>query len=279
MAGSPGRSRGRPKAFHDKSEGSIIQSLDRAMEVLETVASGTGMSLTEIANSASQSPATCYRILTTLRKHRMVEFDEVNQLWHVGLQAFRIGSSFLGRSRILEISRPIMQGLMSATGETANLAILDRSEVVFISQVETHETIRAFFRPGTRGPGHASGIGKAIMAYLPHDHAAKLIPATLESFTPLTFTNRESFLRELSSIRLTGFAVDNEERTLGMRCIAAPIFNAWGEPIAGVSLSGPSVRVRTEFDRQFGQLVREAADEITVATGGTLPAPLPLATG
>jgi IclR family acetate operon transcriptional repressor len=161
------RHRGRPKAFNDKSQDAIIQSLDRAMEVLKTVASGAGMSLTHIAEAGGQSAPTCYRILTTLKKHRIVEFDETSQLWHIGLEGFRIGMNFVGRTRIAEQSRPVMQRIMSETGETANLAILDRGEVTFISQVETHEPIRAFFRPGTRGPCHASGIGKAIMAFLP----------------------------------------------------------------------------------------------------------------
>ncbi|MXN66523.1 helix-turn-helix domain-containing protein [Stappia sp. GBMRC 2046] len=265
------RTRGRPKAFHDKSQGAIIQSLDRALDVLKIVASGSGMSLTEIARAGDQSQATCYRILTTLSKHRIVEFDETSQLWHIGLEAFRIGMSFLGRTRLAERSRPVMQRIMNETGETANLAILDRSEVIFVSQIETHEPIRAFFRPGTRGPGHASGIGKAILAFLPEEQVRKLMAEDLPRFTDTTITAREDFMAELAEIRSRGFAVDNEERTEGMRCIAAPVFNAYGEAVAGVSLSGPSVRVRPGRDLEFGALIRRAADEITRSTGGILP--------
>jgi IclR family acetate operon transcriptional repressor len=264
------KQRGRPKAFHDKSQDAIIQSLDRAMEVLKTVASGNGMSLTRIAEAGGQSAPTCYRILTTLKKHRIVEFDETNQLWHIGLEAFRIGMSFVGRTRIAEQSRPVMQRIMNETGETANLAILDRGEVIYLSQVETHEPIRAFFRPGTRGPGHASGIGKAIMAFLPEDRARASLPDDLPRYTANTITTRGVFMAELAAIRRRGFAIDNEERTEGMRCIAAPVFNAYGEPVAGVSLSGPSVRVKPERDAEFGALVKHAADEITRATGGVV---------
>ncbi len=262
--------RGRPKAFHDKSQDAIIQSLDRAMEVLKTVASSNGMSLTRIAEAGGQSAPTCYRILTTLKKHRIVEFDETNQLWHIGLETFRIGMSFVGRTRIAEQSRPVMQRIMSETGETANLAILDRGEVIYISQVETHEPIRAFFRPGTRGPGHASGIGKAIMAFLPEDRARASLPDELPRYTANAITTREAFMAELAAIRRRGFAIDNEERTEGMRCIAAPVFNAYGEPVAGVSLSGPSVRVKPERDAEFGALIKHAADEITRTTGGVV---------
>lgn len=272
MTLTPPRPRGRPKAFHDKTQDSIIQSLDRAIEVLQIVSKGNGLSLTEIAESGGQSASTCYRILTTLRKHGIVEFDERNQLWNVGIEAFRIGSNFLGRTQLVEQSRSVMQSIMNETGETANLAILDHHEVVFVSQVETHEPIRAFFRPGTRGPGHASGIGKAIMAFLPPHQVRALIPDELKGYTLTTITQGEALMAELRAIRRRGYSIDNEERTEGMRCIAAPIFNAHGEAIAGVSLSGPSVRVRPERDNAFGILIREAADSITRATGGVVPA-------
>ncbi|MCX7889468.1 MAG: IclR family transcriptional regulator [Rhodobacteraceae bacterium] len=265
------RSRGRPKAFHDRTAAAVIQSLDRAVGVLRVVAGGTGLSLTEVAQAAGQSPATCYRILTTLRRHGIVEFEEAGQLWRIGPEAFRIGSAFLGRTRMSELSRPVMQRIMAETGETANLAILDGTEVMFVSQVETNEPIRAFFRPGTRGPGHASGIGKAIMAWLPAARLEGLLGGTLERFTPRTRATAEALREDLAAIRVRGWAVDDEERTEGMRCIAAPVFNQWGEPVAGISVSGPAVRMRPVRDEATGRLVRAAADEITRATGGVVP--------
>ncbi|PLX37577.1 MAG: IclR family transcriptional regulator [Hyphomicrobiales bacterium] len=266
------RPRGCPKAFHDKSESATIQSLDRAMTVLKVVAEGSGMSLSEIAAVGDDSPATVYRILTTLKKHAIVEFDETSQLWHVGAGAFRIGSSFLRRTRLIEQSRRVMERIMGESGETANLAIIDRGEVIFISQVETHEPIRAFFRPGTRGPVHASGIGKAIMAYRSAEHIhATLSGHKLERFTSHTLADEAALVTELDETRARGWSVDDEERTNGMRCIAAPIFNQFGEAIAGISISGPTVRMTKEKDAGFGHLVRAAADEITKAIGGVMP--------
>ncbi len=264
-----GRARGRPRAFNTKTGDNLVQSLDRALVVLKTVAAGGGLSLTEIAEQAGQSPSTAYRLLLTLQKHDMVEFDEQAQLWHTGIEAFRIGSSFLGRTRLVEQARPVMQRLMTTTGETANLAIIDREEVVFISQVETHEPIRAFFRPGTRGPVHASGIGKALLAFLPDGKAAALIDGRpLDAFTPGTITDPDLLRKELRLTRERGWSVDDEERTLGMRCIASPIFDQFGEAIAGVSLSGPTVRVGRHRDAEFGELVSAAAADITRAIGG-----------
>lgn len=272
MAMQVSRSRGRPRSFNDTSSATVIQSLDKAMGVLHIVANGSGMSLTEIAEAAGQPPSSVYRMLITLQRHAIVEFDETSQLWHVGAAAFRIGSAFLRRTSIVEQSRTHMQDLMLATGETANLAIADRGEIIFVSQVESHEPIRAFFRPGTRGPIHASGIGKALLAYLPEPRIdAVLERAELTAFTPNTITSRSTLSAELQKIRTCGWSIDDEERNTGMRCIAAPIFNAFGDAVAGISVSGPAVRVAPERDMTFGKYVRDAADNITRAVGGTPP--------
>lgn len=266
------RKRGRPRSFNDTSEKTVIQSLDRAMLLLKVVAGGSGMSLTEIAEASGQSASTAYRVLITLQRHGMVEFDEVNQLWHVGVEAFRVGSVFLGRTSLVEQSRGIMQSVVAQTGETANLAIVDGAEVVFLSQVETNEPIRAFFRPGTRGPVHTSGIGKALLAFFPQQRIDEILKQTeLKAFTDKTITDEAALVAELARIRGLGWSVDDEERNFGMRCIAAPIFNSFGEAIAGLSISGPSVRVAPDHDVRLGQLIKAAAHEVTRAVGGRLP--------
>ena len=272
MDGVEKRSRGRPKAFHPNPEQTTVQALDRAIGVLKVLAGGEGMSLTELAEASGQAPATVYRVLSTFQAHGMVEVQPATQLWFIGQEAFRIGSVFLGRTSLVEQARVVMRELMVDTGETANLAISDGGQVVFLSQVETHEPIRAFFRPGTRGPIHASGIGKALLAYEPVTRVARIVrDQGLPAFTERTITDPERLAGELAAIRAQGWAVDDEEHTEGMRCIAAPIFNEFREAVAGVSISGPVVRMNRERGRDFGARVREAADRITEAIGGTAP--------
>ncbi|MFV2003034.1 MAG: HTH-type transcriptional regulator BhcR [Paracoccaceae bacterium] len=266
------RQRGRPRGFSSNPESNRIQSLDRALNILRVLADGEGLSLTEVAEASGQAPATTYRVLTTFQLHQMVEFQKDRQLWHVGPEAFRIGSAFLKRTDIVERARPVMRELMLETGETANLAIADGAEVVFLSQVESHEHIRAFFRPGTRGPIHASGIGKALMAYFPDAMVERMLSRHgLEAFTGKTLIRRDDLLRDLAAIRQRGWSIDDEERTSGMRCIAAPIFNAYGEAVAGISISGPTVRLPDAGSTRLGQLVLAAADRITAASGGQRP--------
>ena len=165
-----------------------------------------------------------------------------------------------------------MHGLMEETGETANLGVAEEDCVVFVSQVETHQAIRAFFRPGTRSPFHASGIGKAIMAGLSEMRVAAIVRRTgLEAFTEQTRSDVASLIEDLRAIQVRGFSVDDEERHPGMRCVAAAFFNEFGEPIGGISVSGPTVRVTPETVPRLGALVREAADAITGSIGGRLP--------
>ena len=272
METSQKRTRGRPRAFSPAPEQTTVQALDRALSILKVLADGEGMSLTELAEAAGQAPATVYRVLSTFEAHGIVEVQPSTQLWFVGQEAFRIGSAFLGRTSLVEQARVVMRELMAATGETANLAIADGGQVVFISQVETHEPIRAFFRPGTRGPIHASGIGKALLAQYADARVEAIVrDQGLAAFTARTITDRDRLGADLAAIRARGWAVDDEERTEGMRCIAAPIFNEFREAVAGVSISGPTVRMRDERSAEFGALVRAAADRITRSIGGVAP--------
>lgn len=266
------RQRGRPRAFNADPAATTIQSLDRALSILDVLASGEGMSLTELSEAAGQAPPTVYRVLSTFAAHGMVEHDGASQLWFIGQSAFRIGSAFLGRTSLVEESRAVMRDLMSATGETANLAIADGGQVIFVSQVETHEPIRAYFRPGTSGPIHASGIGKALMAYYSADRIDRIVrDQGLSAFTPRTITDRGRLAEALAAIRARGWAVDDEERTPGMRCIAAPIFNEFREAVAGVSISGPTNRMPDDREAGLGAQVRAAADRITGSIGGAAP--------
>lgn len=271
MAESP-RPRGRPRSFHDKTGQNTVQSLDRALGLLDLLAAGPGLTLSELALQAGQSPATVYRALVTLQSHGMVEQEEPGQIWHIGSGAFRVGSAFLRRTKVVERARRPMDELMRATGETANLGVESGDEVLFLSQVETHEAIRAFFPPGTKGPMHVSGIGKALLAWYPPDRVRGITARRgLPGFTGRSLTSAEALTADLAATRARGFAIDDQERAEGMRCIAAPIFNAHGEPVAGLSVSGPAFRMGLEGAGAIGARVRAAADSVTEATGGQRP--------
>lgn len=269
------RKRGRPKSFNDQTDNTIVRSLDRGMLILGVLAERDGISLSELSERADQSSATVYRVLITLQAREMVEFEQHTQLWYIGAGAFRVGSVFLSRTNILQRSRPVMQNLMRLIGETANLGIERNDWVLFVSQVESSQTIRAFFPPGTRNPMHASGIGKTLLANFPKDRVQKIITEQgLERFTDKTITDPDQLIRELEKIKRRGFAVDDEERTEGMRCIAAPIFDTYGDPIAGLSISGPTFRIPQDATNKIGEIVSESAQAVTKDLGGQVLAKL-----
>ncbi len=263
------RPRGRPRDWDDKTAQNTIKSLDRAMEVFEYLSAAQGKPLSALATETGQSPATVYRILVTLEGRGLVEFDAEDQIWHIGPRAFVIGARFLRRTSLVDRARPILRKLMEATGETANLGIERGGMVLFLSQVETHESIRVFFPPGTLSPMHASGIGKALLAQMDEgrfDRWYRDNPP--ERFTPHTLLDRDALTDALAEIRSRGFSIDAEEKNLGMRCIAAPVFDMNREAIAGISVSGPTSRVAPEAMERLSRAVIAAAQDLTTAVGG-----------
>ena len=266
------RGRGRPRKSDGNSLQGPVQTLDRALHLLRLIAEQDGLPLSELSQQLDIPAPTAYRLLSTLQAHGVASFDEASQHWLVGVETFRMGSAFLHRTRVADMGRHLMQELMEACGETVNLAIEQDGDVVFVSQVESAEPIRAFFRPGTRGDIHASGIGKALLAEF-SDRRVRTIADSkgLQQFTEHTLTNIEALRTELATIREQGWSVDNEEKNLGMRCVAAPIYNEFGEAIAGVSVSGPTVRITQNKIAEFGPQVKDCAMQITESIGGSLP--------
>lgn len=264
----PRRALGRPRDWHDKTDQNIIKSLDRAIEVFEYLSQAQGKTLSALAQELEESPATVYRILVTLGAKSLVEFDADEQLWHIGPKAFVIGARFLRRTSLVERARPIMRRLMEATGETANLGVEREGGVLFLSQVETHASIRAFFPPGTMSPMHASGIGKALLAQMDEERLSRVLQGALQSFTVRTIISPNALRADLSAIRAKGYSLDDEERNEGMRCIAAAVFDASGEAVAGISVSGPTSRLGPDAVADFSPKVIDAARQLTAAIGG-----------
>jgi IclR family acetate operon transcriptional repressor len=266
------RRRGRPRREVPEAEDAPVQSLDRAIALLAAIAEADGLTLTDLAARAGLPLSTAHRMLQTLQRRGLAEFEAGTQLWCVGVETFRIGSAFLRRRKLVDRGREAMLTLAAESGETVNLAVAEEDGVVFVSQVETHEPIRAFFRPGSRAMFHCSGVGKAILAHRPADLvAATLKRSGLPRFTPTTLSTLPALLADLAAVRARGFAVDDEERNPGMRCVGAAIFNEHGEAVAGLSVSGPTVRMTPEAALRMGPLVRAAAEQVTRAVAGKLP--------
>jgi len=271
--------RGRPKGSGrwtaDSSGG--VQALDRALRLCAVVAEADGLTLTQIAERTELPASTVHRLLATLATHGFVEANAADQTWAIGVEAFRVGQAFSRRMKPIAAARPVMRDLMEETGETANLGIFEGGDAVFVAQVESREPIRAFFRAGERRAAHASGIGKALLATQAPDRVRRWLRGrVLEGFTARTITSAEALLEDLATIRARGFSIDDEERSPGMRCIAAAVFDETGEAVAALSISGPSQRLDRDGLERLGPVVRAAADRVTDAIGGRVPERRPI---
>ena len=250
-----------------------VQSLARALAILNRLAAAEeGATLTEVAQQVGLSPSTAHRLLTTLEGERYVHFDAERRLWSVGVQAFVAGSGFLKTRSLAAAARPHMRALMEDGGETVNLAVEDGGEAVYLAQVECRQMMRAFARPGGRVPLHCSSVGKALLSAMGEAELARVLHRHgLARLTVKTVTSGAALREDLRAARARGYAVDDEENAVGLRCVAAVVFNEAAEPVAAMSLSGPMARIPDERIPVLGELVRRKADAATAGLGGVLP--------
>jgi IclR family acetate operon transcriptional repressor len=254
---------------------SQVQSLTRGLSILECLARAEGgLTLTDVAQRVTLPASTTHRLLSTLEKMGYVYQAGDLGLWYVGLQAFAVGSSFLASRDFAQQSHAYMRRLMEQSGETANLAILDGTEAVFIDQVQCRETMRTIVKIGSRVPLHASGVGKAIFASLPDEQIDAILKVKgLPRITGNTITVPETMWATVRVIRQRGWSFDDEEHLLGTRCVAATIYDEHAETLGAISLAGPVSRLSDERIKQLGPIVAHIAEEITHRLGGRWPHP------
>ncbi len=252
-----------------------VQSLTRGLSILEALAETEGgLTLTDLAHRVQLPASTAHRLLSTLQRMGYVYQAGDLGLWYVGLQAFTVGSTFLANRDFVAQSHSYMRRLMEQAGETANLAILDGTEAVFIAQVQCHEMMRTLVKLGSRVPLHASGVGKAIFAALPDEQIDAILKVIgLPRITENTIVVPETMWAALRVIRQRGYSFDDEEHARSTRCVAASIFDEHAEPLGAISLAGPSSRLSDERIRQLGPIVAHTAEELTKKLGGKWPHP------
>ncbi|WP_051341173.1 IclR family transcriptional regulator domain-containing protein [Azospirillum halopraeferens] len=247
-----------------------VQSLQRALAILQTLAnSHDGLTLTELSQTVGLAPSTTHRLLTTLQQQQFARFDPIGNVWQVGVGAFTVGNAFVRTRDVALMARPVMRQLMEDSGETVNLYVEDGGEAMCLTQIECRQLMRAIARPGGRVKMHCSSVGKAILAWLPDRDVTKVLERHgLPAFTEHTIATPRGLRDDLARIRARGYAVDDEEHAVGMRCVAAPIFDEHGRPGAAISVSGPAARIDDGRLALVGSLVVEAARTVTHELGG-----------
>src|SRR5882672_11103593 len=251
-----------------------VQSVDRALQIIETLAEDDeGYRLSDLAVRTGLSTSTAHRLLTTLERRRVVQFDRTRSKWHVGARSFTVGATFVRRRNFTAQAVPYLRKLRDLTRETANLAVVDDEFIIVLTRMESREIMRSLTKVGGRVAMVASGVGKAVLAtYSDADVSAIIHHHGMPRLTEKSIVRPGDLFKELEKIRRQGFSIDDEEACMGLRCIAAVVYNDCGEPLAAISVSGMTSRLTDDRLPQLGQTVREVAAELTVALGGVMPA-------
>ncbi|WP_429323634.1 glyoxylate bypass operon transcriptional repressor IclR [Pantoea agglomerans] len=252
--------------------GGQVQSLTRGLTLLELIADSHGsVALTELAQQAGLPNSTTHRLLSTMQQQGFVRQVGDLGLWTIGAHAFVVGSSFLQSRNLLALVHPVLRSLMEQSGETVNLAVLDLSDhqAVIIDQVQCTQLMRMSAPIGGKLPMHASGAGKTFLAHLGDEQVTALLHQKgLHYYTPKTLMSPQSLKENLALVRKAGFSFDDEEHALGLRCVAAPIYDEHGEAFAALSISGPIARMTDDRITELGALVIREARQVTLAYSG-----------
>jgi DNA-binding IclR family transcriptional regulator len=221
-----------------------LQALDRAFGLLDLLASSAmPLGLAEIAGALELHKSTAHRFLMVLERHRVVERTRTGK-FRLGLRLCDFGSRAIEQYDLRDRAQVHLKTLVAQVEETAHLCILEKTHMVYIDKQEPERTIRMISRVGSSSPILCTAVGKAVLATMPRVRIEELLQSLpRERFTPRTMTSREALLKELERTSRRGYAVDDEEREEGVRCVGMAIVDGRGEAIAAVSVSGPSFRV------------------------------------
>lgn len=246
-----------------------IQSVDRALDILELyLASPEELSVKEISEAMGLSKSTAHGLIKTLEQRGYLKQNPGNMKYRLGLKLFSLGNVVAGQLDIRKIARPVIQRLVDNIRETVHLAVLSGDEVVYTEKVEGPGALRMYSQVGKRVLVHCTGVGKVILAYQDEETVERLLSReSLQALTPHTITDKAKLKAHLRKIRDQGYAIDNEEIELGLRCVAAPIHDHQGRVIASISCSGPTIRMSGEQLESKIQAMKEAAFEISRLLG------------
>jgi DNA-binding IclR family transcriptional regulator len=221
----------------------FVASLAKGLRILEVLAENGEMSVSRMAAHLDTSRAASHRFLTTLRDLGYVEKTEEGR-FRLSFKVLELGMKKLEGFEIRHTVYPFMQEISQAFGETVNLGHWDGNAIVHLDKVNSKEILRLDVGMGAAAPAYCTGLGKAVLAFLSdRELSAYLESMTLVAMSPKTIVSVDRLKAEIARIRRCGYAVDDEELSLGLRCVAAPIFDYTGKPNYALSISGPAQRM------------------------------------
>jgi len=222
-----------------------IKSIDKVLDLLEFLSlNEQETSITKISKELHMGLSTVHRILTTLKSRGYVIQNQQTAKYRLGIKLFELGCAVQSTKRLVEITKPYLKQLSQSTNETANLAILEGKEVIYLDTIESPEILRTEIMAGTRTPAHCTALGKVLLASISDGEFQSLYKSDElpSSLTSKSISSLEELKNHLKKVKEQGYAVDREEYKIGINCIGVPIFGRNGEAIAAISITGPASR-------------------------------------
>ena len=246
-----------------------VRTLERALEVLGAFSlERPELSLSDLAMATDLAPSTTLRLLSILAQYGYVERSSDNDRFRIGVGMFERGSIYIQTTSVEAQAQEPLAALARECNQTASLAVLDRTEIVHIAVVQPDRAFRYFAPVGQREMAHTTGLGKALLAGLPEEQLEELVTQRgLPGRTDRTITMFSALRAHLAEIREQGYAVDNEESIVGLRCVASPIFDDRNRVVAAISASGPSAEFNDAAMPGIIEVVRKAGVTVSERLG------------
>lgn len=255
------------------SDGRSVKSAERVLDLLEyLVAQPRGGNFSQMLRDLDIPKSSLHALLTVLERRGYLEIDPQSRCISLGLRNLALGQAYINAQDLIATAQRALQALVATVNETAQLAQLSSTENIYLAKVDSSHTLRLQSQPGIRLPAHATGVGKAILAQRPTDEVAALYPGeNLPVFAANTLASPAALQAELARIRQRGFAIDNEEYTPGVFCLAVPLSEP-GKPVScGVSVSMPISRCSEALLQRILPELARCALEISLRLGAAPP--------
>lgn len=245
-----------------------LSSVGSALRLLKTfTAEEPELGITDLAKRLGVAKSTAHRLASTLVAEGFLEQNDADGRYRLGLLLFSIGTLVRRRMDVSEQAVPHLQALCESSGETVHLAVLHDTEIVFLRNIESKQAIRPRSYLGVRKPAFCTSEGRALLAFGPPLHVTAVMRGELAPRTPKTLTDKAAITKLLQKIRNQGYAVDDEESEIGMRGVAAPVFDANGVAVASVGVVGPVQRFTAPRQRALAALVVATAQAVSKHLG------------
>jgi DNA-binding IclR family transcriptional regulator len=253
----------------DQREESRGGTLATGLDLLEAlVEQPAGMGVTDLAALVGIDKGNAHRLLRLLQARGYVAQETASRRYTATPQVLTLAGSVLRRLDTRSVAEPVCDELLQATQESVHAAVVTRDGVVYVLHRRGPSAVSVETEVGSRPPLHATATGKAVLAHLAAAHVRELVAEPLAAFTFRTHRTFESLTAELQRIRADGYAIDDEEYNLGVRCVACPVFGMDGAVVGSIGISGPVQRVTTERLSKITELVKSGAARVTTGLGG-----------